>query len=308
MLKIKSPAKINLTLEVLKERPDGYHQIRSVMQTVDLCDEILIEETPTPGAIQIHTDSIQCPVDERNLVWQALWWLRKATGFDRGLSIQITKNIPIGAGLGGGSSNAASVLAAVIHHFGIQIDQERLVAIAAQVGSDVPFFLIGGTALATGRGERVRPTNPIPKTHFLLLNPGFPVDTAKVYRSEKLKEWLGARPAGSNASARFLSAIEEGEPWRFIVNELEPAARACYPRIGEAFDLLAAMAVPYAVMTGSGPTVVAPIADRKTALQLENRARIAGFWAQTCVPVDGEAFGRLVRGEGEGLSSPGRQH
>ncbi|MBN1593257.1 MAG: 4-(cytidine 5'-diphospho)-2-C-methyl-D-erythritol kinase, partial [Candidatus Coatesbacteria bacterium] len=139
MLKIESPAKLNLVLEVLGKRPDGFHEIRSVMQTIDLCDEIIIEEHPASNHIELHTDKMACPVDEKNLVWFAVQLLREKTSFDKGLQITINKHIPIGGGLGGGSSNSGTVILALVHNYALKISDADLWRIAGRIGSDVAF-------------------------------------------------------------------------------------------------------------------------------------------------------------------------
>ena len=160
VLKIRSPAKLNLVLEVLGERADGYHEVRTVMQSIDLCDEISIEGHSLAGHLELHTNVMSCPVDEKNLVWQAIHWLREATGLEEGFVITIDKSIPVSAGLGGGSSNAGAVLAALVARYKLNVGHGVLRQTASRIGSDVPFFLVGGTSHATGRGEIVAEAPP----------------------------------------------------------------------------------------------------------------------------------------------------
>src|SRR5258706_4073077 len=154
-IKIKSYAKINWTLDVLFKREDGYHELRTIYQTVSLHDDLRLSEPN--GAIEIICEDQRVPCDETNLAFKAALMLREATGSSKGARIEIEKRIPVAAGLGGGSSNAAATLLALIKLWQIEIEDGELIKLAASLGSDVPFFLIGGTALGAGRGEEVYP-------------------------------------------------------------------------------------------------------------------------------------------------------
>ena len=147
-----APAKLNLGLRILGRRPDGYHDIVSVLQTVDLCDRMVFTPAP-PGETLVHCDNPDVPDGPENLVYRAVEILRRATGAGHGVRVDLNKRIPTGAGLGGGSSNAATALRALDRLWGLDLRPERLAALAAELGSDVPFFLTGGTAVVTGRGE-----------------------------------------------------------------------------------------------------------------------------------------------------------
>jgi len=293
VLKIRSPAKINLVLEVLGERADGYHEVRTVMQSIDLCDEILIEEHPLAGHLELHTNTMSCPVDEKNLVWQAIHWLREATGFNKGLVITIDKNIPVSAGFGGGSSNAGTVLAALVAKYGLNVGHNVLHQIAGRVGSDVSFFLIGGTALATGRGEIVADAPQLPKTSFVLASPGIPVETGRVYRGLRLTGASRAR-APKDACSSFLAQIARPECWEMMANDLEATARRLYPSINDVFEVLSALGVKHAMVSGSGGAVFAPVESPEAAKQLALRLSTAGFWSQACESMDRAEFKRGV--------------
>ncbi len=296
MLKIKSPAKINLVLEVLRKRADDYHDIRTVMQSIDLCDEITIEELPVARHFELHTDTMSCPVDEKNLVWQAIHWLREATGFDAGLAITINKNIPIGGGLGGGSSNAGAVLLALVAQYGLDIGRDDLQRIASRLGSDVSFFLVGGTALATGRGEIVQTAPDLPKTAFVLANPGIRADTERVYAALRLRGTANKRASASNACAAFLDAPHGPKRWELMTNDLLPAARRLYPRIDEVFAMFSALGIDRAMLSGSGATVFAPVASLDEGKELVVRLETAGFWAATCESLDRRRFSECQMG------------
>ncbi|MFY9553939.1 MAG: 4-(cytidine 5'-diphospho)-2-C-methyl-D-erythritol kinase [Blastocatellia bacterium] len=181
-VRIRSYAKINWTLDVLFKREDGYHELRTIYQTVSLHDQLVIGETD--HTIEILCNDPRVPCDETNLVFKAANLLRKAAGTSQGARIEIEKRIPVAAGLGGGSSNAAVTLLALKKLWQVDIDERELIGLAAALGSDVPFFLIGGTALGISRGEEVYPMEEVGCDHLLLVNPGFAVSTRAAY--EKL--------------------------------------------------------------------------------------------------------------------------
>lgn len=290
MLKIRSPAKLNLVLEVLGERADGYHEIRTVMQSIDLCDEISIEEHPLAGHLELHTNTMRCPVDEKNLVWQAIHWLREATGFEKGLVITIDKNIPVSAGFGGGSSNAGAVLAALVKRYRLNVTQSVLHQTASRIGSDVSFFLVGGTVLATGRGEIVAEATQLAKTSFILACPSILVETRKVYRGLRLASTPAKATSPANACASFLAHINQPECWEMMKNDLEAPARQLYPSIDEVFEMLSALGVKHAMLSGSGGAVFAPVESPDVATKLAIRLNTAGFWSRTCESMDRAEF------------------
>ncbi len=179
---IRAPAKLNLFLEVVGKRPDGYHDIESVKQTISLYDELTLE--PAQSEIRLVTDSADVPTGSENLAVGAAELLRKRTGCRRGATIRLEKNIPVSAGLGGGSSDGAAALAGLNRLWELKFPAEALHDLAAQLGSDVPFFLYGGTALCRGRGERVTPLTNIPPMTYVVVCPPLTVSTRDIY--EKL--------------------------------------------------------------------------------------------------------------------------
>ncbi len=302
MLKIRSPAKLNLVLEVLGERADGYHELRTVMQSIDLCDEISIEEHPLAGHLELHTNTMRCPVDEKNLVWQAIHWLREATGFEGGLVITIDKNIPVSAGFGGGSSDAGTVLAALVARYRLNVGQSVLHQTASRIGSDVSFFLVGGTALATGRGEIVAEAPQLAKTSFILACPSILVETGKVYRGLRPANTPAKTTSSKDACASFLAHIAQPECWEMMVNDLDAPARQLYPSIDEVFEILSALGVKHAMLSGSGGAVFAPVESPEVARQLAIRLNTAGFWSRACESMDRAEFRESVLRGGAGLS------
>ncbi len=223
VLRLCAPAKVNLGLEVLGRRPDGYHEIRTVMQAVSLCDEIELEARQD-GRLRLECVGADLPSDETNLVLRAARLLRELCGAERGADVRLTKRIPVGGGLGGGSSDAAITLLALAQLWELSPSEDELAAMAAGLGSDVPFFLTGGAALCEGRGERVTPL-PCPATlHYVLVMPELPVSTARVY--ERAAAGLTDRGA---AGDNVVEALSEGDPERLgrcLRNDLEEAACA----------------------------------------------------------------------------------
>ena len=197
-------AKINLTLDVLGKRPDGYHDLKSIMQTISLRDDIRLEVgTREPWKLECDVEGIPC--DETNLAWKAAKIYCDTLKKDpNGLNIHITKRIPVEAGLGGGSADAAAVLRALNRHFGVPLSIMALAELGAQVGSDVPFCVIGGTAMVEGRGERIRKLPAMPECIFVVVKPDFSVSTPELYR--KLDEtalasgrWKSSVPCRRNS-------------------------------------------------------------------------------------------------------------
>ena len=205
MLKIMAPAKINLTLEVLGKRPDGFHEIRSVMQTVSLCDVLSFNEA--------DKTKIQCDMpgwtEGESLVSRAVNLLRDATDCTRGVVIDITKKIPLMSGLGGDSSDVAAVLKGLNEIWKLELSLERLSGIAAELGSDVTFFLQGGTALAEGRGEVITPLPSLPEMWVVMVVPDVPVQdnkTARMYQSLTAYHYTDG-----TLTDKIVAAIKRGE-------------------------------------------------------------------------------------------------
>src|SRR5215510_1861715 len=251
-LLVKSYSKINWTLDILFKRKDGYHELRTIYQTVSLHDRLRITETG--AAIEIACNDPRVPVDETNLAFKAATLLREAAPITKGASIEIDKRIPVAAGLGGGSSNAAATLLALVKLWELEIDQRKLTRIAAEIGSDVPFFLIGGTAMGVGRGEEVHPVEQVEREHLLLVNPGLAVSTRDAY--EGYSRLTRAEPA-SIMPFTLPTANGVRELPLAARNDLEEAVLADHPEIAEVKRRLIAMGARHALMSGSGATVFA---------------------------------------------------
>lgn len=254
-MRIAAPAKINLGLRVLDRRPDGYHDLRTVFQAIDLCDEVSVETGgdeielavvgPSPG-----------PADE-NLAVRAALAYRDATGFAEGLHISLHKRIAPGAGLGGGSSDAAAVLKCLAVLTGDR-DGRRLTALGADLGSDVPFFLgTGALALGTGRGEVLRPLPPLPERHVLLVLPPVHVSTAEAYRRLDTARASSDEGEGAWRSVRVDAAVE-GDPrdWAAVDsgahNDFEPVIVPAHPEIARSLAALREAGATAVSMSGSG--------------------------------------------------------
>jgi 4-diphosphocytidyl-2-C-methyl-D-erythritol kinase len=247
-----SPAKINFGLRILGKRPDGYHAIETILQMLDLCDWLTFRANDT-GTIALTCRPPTLPTDERNLVIRAARSLQQLSHASHGVDITLEKRIPIAAGLGGGSSNAATALLALNHLWGLKCPATVLHQLAAQLGSDVPFFLNGPTALAAGRGEVLSPIPPLPPLTGVLVNPGFGVSAGWAYGQFR------DRSLGSDQTlAITLRALQNQELSLLadaIINDLEPGVAAVYPVIREMQEALRAVGAVATFLSGSGPTV-----------------------------------------------------
>jgi 4-diphosphocytidyl-2-C-methyl-D-erythritol kinase len=273
-LEILSPAKVNLFLEVIARRSDGYHDIESVMQLVDLCDHVHLARKGR--GIQVSVVGAELPSGHGNLAYRAAALLMEATGLQAGVHIRLEKRIPVAGGLGGGSSNAAAVLAGLNRLYNLGRSREDLQALGARLGSDVPFFFSGGLALATGRGEVLTPLQPWPPQWLVLANPGVPVSTAWAYReaSSKLTEWKGR----GNITA-FI--VQDRLPWPPIwaFNRLETVVLPLRAEVRALKALLEEGGAAPVLMSGSGASVFAVVPDVATGQRLAARARAAGVFA-----------------------------
>jgi len=221
VLRLRSYAKVNLGLEVLGPRQDGYHELRTLFQTIELHDDV--ELRPRRAGISARCDHPDVPPDERNLAVRAAQLLREYAGLRRGVEIVITKRIPVGGGLGGGSSNAAAVLLALDRVWGLGLGFDGLHPLARRLGADVPFFLLGGTALGLARGDEVYPLRPQVEGEVVIVDPGRGVSTAAVFT--RCDDTLTPRENGPTIF-RFVSRYLEGkgDAFRLLSNDLEAAA------------------------------------------------------------------------------------
>ncbi len=263
---ILSPAKVNLFLKVLRKRADGYHDIFSLMQPISLYDEIVVE-MEDGNSIFVSCDNTNVPCDRTNLAYRAAEEFFKATEISRKLSIKIKKNIPVAAGLGGGSSNAAAVLKALNEITATGLPPERLMEMAAGLGSDVPFFIAGKACIASGRGEILGPVE-LPLFWYILINPGFPVSTQMVYQNLDLtKNQENINISVSKVKASCCGGgLEDTQILQgILINDLEDVTIRKHPEIKEIKQSLIDSGAVGALMSGSGPTVFGVFRDEDKA-------------------------------------------
>ncbi len=252
-----APAKINLCLHVLGRRPDGYHEVRMVMQQIDLCDCIRISVGEGDG-VRVDCPGLELPAGGENLAARAARLLLKKAGVRAAVHVQITKKIPAAAGLGGGSSDAAAVLKGLNRLLSLGFDNAALEGLGLALGADVPFFIRGGTALAEGIGERLSPFSVRPSAAYLLVNPGFAVSTVWVYRN------LVLTSKGDEANlARFVGCYSG--LLRLLHNDLESVTLEHFPVLKDIKRRLLKAGADGALMSGSGPTVFGLFRDRAAA-------------------------------------------
>lgn len=265
-IKLLSPAKVNLTLEVLGKRPDGYHEIRSLLQPVDLFDEVMIETTEVDG-IQISSSGIEIPEGEDNLAWKAADLFLKESRLDTGLAISIKKKIPPGSGLGGGSGNAAAVLMG-LNRLTDALTEETLFGIAPRLGADVAFFLRSVASVSEGIGERITVIKDFPLLYYVILCPNLHVSTADVYTKwdDLNKEIPEDRPFPDIYEIVERFKDETGDfPLR---NDLEAPAFELHPGIKAFRQILSSLDVKNVLMTGSGSAVYAVFRDEFEAYEI----------------------------------------
>ena len=277
MLTLQAHAKLNLTLEVLGRRPDGYHEVASIMQTLELADTLTFEPADSLD-VTCSDPELDGPA---NLAWQAADLLRRQSGTVSGAHIAIRKNIPVSAGLGGGSSDAAATLVGLNGMWGLGLSHDQLRSMAATLGSDVPFLIQGGTAMATGRGERIRPLPPTPLPWFVLAFP----ETSRPDKTRLMYESITGEHFTRGGLTRKLEArirIGGDVPPQLLFSAFDTVARSAYPDVERCWSDMYAAGAREIHVCGSGPTLYAAI-DRKeiaTTVQLVME-RIKGWPAVT---------------------------
>ncbi len=271
-LTVRARAKVNLGLEVLGRRADGYHELLTLLSAVDLADRVTLE-TVRPGEdIEVSCDTGGVPSGPENLAWRAAELARREAGVEAGIRIRIEKVIPVAAGLGGGSADAAAVLLGLGRLWGLTLAPERWHALATALGMDVPFFLGDGPALASGRGEDLAPIRGARPLALVVVNPGFPLATREVYGR------LGTGDFGSGRAVRALVTALPAGPRAIavrLVNGLERVVAELWPGLAELKEALVRAGALGAVMSGSGPTVIglapSPAAARRIRAALAGR-------------------------------------
>ncbi len=251
-MSVKAPAKINLSLDVLYKRPDGYHEVQMVMTTIDLADRIELVALPEEDAIRIVSQNRFVPDDCRNLAYQAAKLLKETFSIRQGVAISITKHIPVAAGLAGGSSDAAATLRGLnkLWQLGLTIDE--LAELGAKIGSDVAFCVYGGTALATGRGEIITPIASPPPCWVVLAKPPIGVSTAEVYRNLQLEH---VSHPDVDAMVRAIERQDYTAICQLVGNVLEEVTLKKYPEVAHIKEQMKRFGADAVLMSGSGPTV-----------------------------------------------------
>ena len=275
MVTVKAPAKINLTLEVLRKRPDGFHEIRSVLQTIDLCDTLYIESG--------QGLSFQCDMEgwsaEKSLISKAVSLLKEATGSKKGAEIKIEKRIPLMSGLGGDSSDAAAVLRSLNDLWGLNLPPEKLAELAARLGSDVVFFLRGGTALAVGRGEKITPLPPIDRMWLVLVVPDVPMETGKtgmMYANLKPSHFTEG-----DITRKLVETLHKGKAFRpaMLFNTFENIAFEDFNIQHIYIEHLIKLGAFHVHLAGSGPALFTMLQEKARAEDIFKRCKSQGMKA-----------------------------
>lgn len=264
MLTVQAPAKINLTLEVLGKRPDGYHEICSVIQTVSLCDTLYFE---LRQGVSIRADMPEWQAEE-SLVSRAVELLQEVAGYSKGVNIEIEKRIPLMAGLGGDSSDAAAVLRGLNQLWGLGLPLEKLLELARRLGSDVSFFLYGGTALVEGRGEIVTPLPPLPRQWLVLALPPvprLPGKTGRLYQSLSANHFTDGQ-----LTRTLVEATKTGKTITpaYLFNTFENVAFSLFPGLGVAREHFIKLGADTVHLAGSGPALFTVLPDKTRAEEL----------------------------------------
>lgn len=269
MISLNAHAKINISLDVLNRREDGYHNLQMIMQTVQLHDTITIYEIPY--GVEIKCEAPYVPNNSANIAYKAAMTLIEKYGLDAGVRIEIDKNIPVAAGLAGGSSDAAAVLKGINELFKLNLGQAELMETGKEIGADVPYCILGGTALAEGIGERLTPLTPLGDIPIVLVKPRMGVSTAWVYKNLDLNK-LNERPD----TKALISAIQNGDLRRIsenMGNVLESVTLAKYPVIDRLKAELVESGALGSMMSGSGPTVFGIFESRDKAEKAFNKLK-----------------------------------
>ncbi len=287
VLSIIANAKINLGLEVLRRRDDGFHDIVTILQEIDLSDRLTFR---TSREITLEGDTLTLPLDH-NLVFRAARALQQATGIDRGAAIRLEKSIPVAGGLGGGSSDAAATLVALNELWNLRLDDDSLLALARELGSDVAFFLRGGTQIGTGKGDVLRPLRtPTAWVAALIIPLSIPDKTRSLYqslRSDDLSDGSRVRAIAEDLDQRgVLRPLDH-------VNTFERPALELYSDIRQAFETVRDIG-GRPLLSGAGPTVLTVHQDERDAHALASRARSAGYSVVVASTVQATRCSRLL--------------
>lgn len=275
MLVVEAHAKINLSLEVVGKRSDGYHELVSIMQTLTLSDRLQLTDAPDI--------SLSCSdpalANDANLVLRAARLMKERYSVEKGCRIQLEKRIPVAAGLAGGSSDAAATLAALARLWQLDLDCADLLPIAEVIGSDVPFLLYGGAALVEGRGECVTPLPCPTPAWYLLVKPPIAVDTGEIFRALAPSEWTNGQ-----ATRQLASQLHADTPARAGVNALQQTLFRLYPDAEACFTAVSTVVRDRPFVSGSGPTVVGVFPSPDEAQEAALALSAHGYWMNIAAP------------------------
>ncbi|MGO4111373.1 4-(cytidine 5'-diphospho)-2-C-methyl-D-erythritol kinase [Paenibacillus sp. YAF4_2] len=274
----KAPAKINLMLDVMRKREDGFHEVEMIMTMVDLADRLELEELPRDTII-ISSQAGYIPLDEKNLAFQAARLIKERYDVRKGVYIHLDKKIPVAAGLAGGSSDAAAALRGLNRLWQLNIPEDELCRLGAELGSDVPFCVTGGTAIARGRGEKLEQISNPPQCWVVLAKPPINVSTADVYGKLRANE-LKNHPS----TQEMVSAIERGsfsDICAGLGNVLENVTLDLYPEVLQLKESMQKLGADGVLMSGSGPTVFGLVSKEAKLPRIYNGLR--GFCKEVYV-------------------------
>lgn len=281
-IQLKALAKINLVLDVLRRREDGYHEVKMIMQTIGLHDDLEIRKTKTPG-IQVKTNLYYLPTNENNLVYKAAKLLMDEFQIQDGVSIQLKKRIPVAAGMAGGSSDGAAVLWGINQMYGLGLSMQALMERGVRLGADVPYCIQRGTALAEGIGEKLSVLPPMPKCTILIAKPGISVSTKFVYENLHANDLKPEQHPDVDSMIEAMRQKDLGLLCSRMGNVLETVTIPAYPVINEIKRTMMDNGAIGSMMSGSGPTVFGIFDSPAAAKQAVKAVRAAKLAKQICL-------------------------
>lgn len=271
-IKINSYSKINLALNILDKRKDGYHEVETIIQSINLADKVIITEERE--GIKIKCNHPQVPVDSQSLAYKSAEKMLKKYGIERGVKIEIDKKIPLASGMAGGSANSATILVGINKLFSLNLSNEVLREIGEELGTDVPFCIQNGTALAYQRGEKITLLPPInPPLWIVVINPGFKISTQWAYNNLDLEK-VKRRKDNTKAMLTVLKEGKSQEIAKNLFNSFEELVIKKFPEIEKVKDRLINEGALGALMSGSGPTVFGIAQNKKEALQIYEKLKL----------------------------------
>ena len=273
VISLKAPAKVNLFLEILGKRDDGYHEIETIMQEIDLADSLQFEETQEGVTLECNDKNI--PANQDNLVCKAANLILEECGIKKGVLINLEKNIPVGAGLGGGSSDAATTLKALNSLWKVGLNNEELMGFAAKLGSDIPFFINGKTALCRGRGELITPVEVRNRMDYIILFPRVHISTETIYKNLKIDLTKKRKDVSF-----FLDALKYSEVAgisKLLFNRLEEIIFATYPDLLQVKSTLESFGFCGLSISGSGSAFFGLCNDRHQAEVIKSKIELSGM-------------------------------